>query len=32
MLTAVVDNIKAAMEGRPVANVVNDADALVRRR
>lgn len=32
MIAAVLDNVRAVVEGRPVANVVNDADPLVRRR
>jgi D-3-phosphoglycerate dehydrogenase / 2-oxoglutarate reductase len=30
--TIVVENVRAATEGRPVANVVNDVDPVVRRR
>jgi D-3-phosphoglycerate dehydrogenase len=32
VITMVLDNMKAVTEGRPVANVVNDADPVVRRR
>jgi D-3-phosphoglycerate dehydrogenase len=32
IITAVIDNIRAAVEGRPVANVVNGLDPLIRRR
>ncbi|MCO5986821.1 3-phosphoglycerate dehydrogenase [Actinoallomurus spadix] len=32
ILTAVVDNIRAAVEGRPVAHVVNGLDPLIRHR
>jgi D-3-phosphoglycerate dehydrogenase / 2-oxoglutarate reductase len=32
IITAVLDNVRAAVAGRPVANVVNDVDPLVRRR
>lgn len=32
IITAVLDNVRAAVEGRPVAHVVNDVDPLVRRR
>lgn len=32
LVTAVVQNLTAAVEGREVANVVNGVDALVRRR
>jgi hypothetical protein len=28
----VLDNVKAALEGRPVANVVNEVDAVIHRR
>lgn len=32
VITMVIDNMRAAIEGRPVGNVVNGADPLVRRR
>ncbi|MCO6006816.1 3-phosphoglycerate dehydrogenase [Actinoallomurus purpureus] len=32
IITAVIDNIRAAVEGRPVANVVNGLGPLIRRR
>ncbi|MGW5265410.1 NAD(P)-dependent oxidoreductase [Microbispora sp. NPDC004025] len=32
LIRCVLDNLAAAMEGRPVVNVVNGADPLVRRR
>lgn len=32
VITKVLENMKAVAEGRPVADVVNDADPLVRRR
>lgn len=32
IITAVLENVRAAVEGRPVANVVNGVDPLVRRR
>ncbi|TQS27616.1 NAD(P)-dependent oxidoreductase [Microbispora sp. KK1-11] len=32
LIRCVLDNLTAAMEGRPVVNVVNGADPLVRRR
>jgi D-3-phosphoglycerate dehydrogenase len=32
IITAAVDNVRAAIEGRPVTNVVNDVDPVVRRR
>jgi D-3-phosphoglycerate dehydrogenase len=32
VITMVIDNMRAATEGRPVARVVNGADPLVRRR
>ncbi|GAB3987068.1 hydroxyacid dehydrogenase [Actinoallomurus acanthiterrae] len=32
IITAVIDNIRAAVEGRPVANVVNGLDSLIRHR
>lgn len=32
IVTAVLENVRAAVEGRPVANVVNGAGPLVRRR
>jgi D-3-phosphoglycerate dehydrogenase / 2-oxoglutarate reductase len=32
IITAVVDNVRAVVEGRPVANVVNGVDPLIRRR
>jgi D-3-phosphoglycerate dehydrogenase / 2-oxoglutarate reductase len=32
IITAVIDNIRAAIEGRPVANVVNGLDSLIRHR
>ncbi|GAA4637950.1 D-2-hydroxyacid dehydrogenase [Actinoallomurus vinaceus] len=32
IITAVIDNIRAAVDGRPVANVVNGLDPLIRRR
>lgn len=32
IVSMVVDNITAAVEGRPVINVVNEADPLIRRR
>lgn len=32
VITKVLQNMKAVIEGRPVANVVNDVDPLIRRR
>lgn len=32
VITMVLDNVKAAVEGRPVNNVLNDVDPLIRRR
>jgi D-3-phosphoglycerate dehydrogenase / 2-oxoglutarate reductase len=32
IITKVMDNVRAAVEGRPVADVVNEVDAVVRRR
>lgn len=32
IIAAVMENVRAAIEGRPVANVVNGVDPLVRRR
>ncbi|WP_433180869.1 NAD(P)-dependent oxidoreductase [Actinoallomurus sp. CA-150999] len=32
IITAVIDNIRAAVEGRPVANIVNGLDSLIHHR
>jgi D-3-phosphoglycerate dehydrogenase len=32
IFTMALDNVKSALEGRPVANVVNEVDAVIRRR
>jgi D-3-phosphoglycerate dehydrogenase len=32
IITTVLDNVKAAIEGRPVRNVVNGIDPVIRRR
>jgi D-3-phosphoglycerate dehydrogenase len=32
IIAMVLDNMRAAVEGRPVVNVVNEADPLIRRR
>lgn len=32
IITTVVDNLKTALDGRPVRNVVNDVDPVIRRR